>query len=229
MTTSSARPSVLVFDVNGTLSDLTPLRRRFEAVGVRADVMPLWFASVLRDGFALTAAGGYADFTDVARDGLRQLLTAEGVGRDRLEDAIGHVESGFAELDVHPDVAEGIRGLRAAGYRLVTMTNGTAELTGRLLTRAGVQDCFSALLDVAGPHRWKPHPQAYRYAAERAGVRPAEMMLVATHPWDVDGARRAGLGGAWLRRGADPASYPRSMTAPTMAAEDTRDLARLFT
>lgn len=222
------RPAVLVFDVNETLSDLTPLRRRFEAAGVGADLMPLWFAGVLRDGFAVTAAGGYAGFTDLARDNLRLLLTGAAVGPDRLEEAVAHVLSGFAELDVHPDVAEGVRGLRAAGYRLVTMTNGSAGHTGELLTRAGVRDCFSELLDVAGPRRWKPHPHAYRYAAERAGIRPAEAMLVATHPWDVDGARRAGLAGAWLRRGTDPGVYPSSLTAPTLAADDVGELARVL-
>ncbi|MGW3354401.1 haloacid dehalogenase type II [Streptomyces bungoensis] len=222
------RPAVLVFDVNETLSDLGALRQRFEAVGARADLMPLWFAGVLRDGIAVTAAGGCAGFMDLARDNLRLLLAGAAVDRDRLEEAVSHVLSGFAELDVHPDVAEGVRGLRAAGYRLVTMTNGSAGHTEELLTRAGVRDCFSALLDVAGPGRWKPHPDAYRCAAERAGVRPAEAMLVATHPWDVDGARRAGLDGAWLRRGTDPAVYPRSLTAPTLIADDTADLARVL-
>ncbi|KUN82454.1 hypothetical protein AQJ66_21760 [Streptomyces bungoensis] len=91
-----------------------------------------------------------------------------------------------------------------------------------------MRDCFAALLDVTGPRRWKPHPHAYRYAAERAGVGPAEAMLVATHPWDVDGARRAGLGGAWPRRGTAPAVYPPSLTAPTLAADDVGELARVL-
>ncbi|MFF3256249.1 hypothetical protein ACFYWP_35830 [Actinacidiphila glaucinigra] len=52
------RVRVIVFDVNETLSDLTPLGGRFEDIGVSQDVLPTWFAAVLRDGFALTAAGG---------------------------------------------------------------------------------------------------------------------------------------------------------------------------
>ncbi|NUQ98654.1 MAG: hypothetical protein HOY79_19570 [Streptomyces sp.] len=47
------RPLLLVFDVNETLSDLAPLRHRFEDFGASADLMPLWFAGILRDGFAL--------------------------------------------------------------------------------------------------------------------------------------------------------------------------------
>ena len=46
---------MIVFDDNETLSDLSPLGARFVEVGASASAAPLWFASILRDGFALTA------------------------------------------------------------------------------------------------------------------------------------------------------------------------------
>lgn len=223
---SAKRPSVLVFDVNETLSDLNPLRDRFEEIGAPADLMPLWFAGILRDGFALAAADGYADFADLARDSLVGLLTKRVFPPAELEAAVRHVVAGFSELDVHPDVPAGVRALHAAGYRLVTMTNGSAALTDTLLDKAGVRDCFEALYDVAGPHRWKPHPQAYRYVVERTGVRPEQAVLVAVHPWDVAGAQRAGLAGAWLRRGAT--AYPSALAEPAFTAEDLTELAQLI-
>ncbi len=214
---------VLVFDVNETLSDLTPLRVRFEDVGAPADLMPTWFAGILRDGFALTAAGAYADFAAVALDGLRTLLPGvEGWAGD-VEAAARHVVDGFAYLEVHPDVADGVQKLSEAGFRLVTMTNGSATLTQRLLAKAGLVDSFEALLDVSGPRCWKPAPAAYRYAAEQVGVRPEQALLIAVHPWDVDGALRAGLGGVWLRRGATV--YPQTMSQPTHSVQDLRELA----
>jgi 2-haloacid dehalogenase len=222
-----SRPLVLVFDVNETLSDLTPLRHRFEEVGASADLMPLWFAGILRDGFALTAAGGPADFGTLARDSLRWLFTKT-LGPATVEEAARHVVDGFAELDVHPDVVEGVQALRSAGYRLVTMTNGSAALSEKLLTRAGARDCFEALLDVTGPGCWKPDVRAYHYAVEHCGLRPDQAMLVAVHPWDIDGAQRAGLSGAWLRRGVPETAYPRSLTGPAVTADDLEELARLI-
>jgi 2-haloacid dehalogenase len=56
------RPRLALFDVNETLSDLEPLRTRFEGVGAPGELLEVWFASTPRDGFALTAAGAYADF-----------------------------------------------------------------------------------------------------------------------------------------------------------------------
>lgn len=49
------RPTLLVFDVNETLSDMSPMGQRFEDVGAPAHLAKTWFAVLLRDGFALTA------------------------------------------------------------------------------------------------------------------------------------------------------------------------------
>ncbi|MGP3924742.1 hypothetical protein [Streptomyces sp. 8N616] len=54
---------------------------------------------------------------------------------------------------------------------------------------------FQEQLDVSTPRAWEPAAAAYRYATDRLAVDPAETLLVAVHPWDVDGARRAGFGG----------------------------------
>ena len=52
------RPSVIVFDVNETLSDMAPLAGRFAEVGAPELLARTWFAALLRDGFALAASGG---------------------------------------------------------------------------------------------------------------------------------------------------------------------------
>lgn len=55
-------PAVVVFDVNETLSDMTPMAQRFTDVGAPADLATLWFATVLRDGFALTSLPALAEY-----------------------------------------------------------------------------------------------------------------------------------------------------------------------
>ncbi|MEV6942644.1 haloacid dehalogenase type II [Streptomyces sp. NPDC051172] len=218
---------VLVLDVNETLSDLTPLRARFEDVGAPGHLLPTWFAGVLRDGFALTAAGAYADFADVARDGVRAVLSGlQGWAGDD-EAAARHILDGFSVLDVHPDVPDGVRELSDAGYRLTAMTNGSVAVTEQLLDKAGVLDRFEALSDVRGPRCWKPARAAYHYAVEQVGVRPDQALMVAVHPWDIDGALRAGLDGAWLRRAAT--AYPQTMASPGYSAQDLRELAGVLT
>ncbi|MEV8565128.1 HAD hydrolase-like protein [Streptomyces sp. NPDC051322] len=93
-------------------------------------------------------------------------------------------------------------------------------------TLSDLGGCFTAHLDVSAPRAWKPAPAAYRYATGLLGVAPAETLLVAVHPWDIDGARRAGLRAAWLSRSAT--GYPAGMSAPNHTVSDLRELARVL-
>lgn len=70
---------------------------------------------------------------------------------------------------------------------------------------------------------WKPAPAAYRYALEQCRVAPSDAMLVAVHPWDTDGASRAGLATAWIDR--DDRSYPSYLTPASVQAPSLTALA----
>ena len=216
------RPRVVVFDVNETLSDMTAMARRFEEVGVPAHMARLWFASLLRDGFALTAAGAQEPFAVLAEGALRAALAAEPGDRDE-DDAVRHILGGIAELKVHRDVPEGVRALRQAGLRLVTLSNGAAIVAERLLGGAGLHDEFEAFLSVEDAGAWKPARAAYEFAARRCEVDVADLLLVAVHPWDTDGAARAGASAAWINRGNS--FYPGYFSRPHCTARSLVDLA----
>ncbi|QNN54588.1 haloacid dehalogenase type II [Nocardioides mesophilus] len=218
----AATPRLVVLDVNETLSDLGPLRDRFEDVGAPGTLAATWFAGVLRDGFALTAVGQQADFAALGTAGLRTLLDPAVLDRP-LGAAVEHVMSGFSSLPVHADVGPGLRALADAGIRLVTLSNGSAAVGRSLLERAGLDHLVEACLSVDDAGIWKPHARAYRYALDHCGVAAAEAMLVAVHPWDVDGAHRAGLRTGWVdRAGGD---YPALFSRPDVTGRDLVDLA----
>ena len=215
-------PSVIVFDVNETLSDLSSLNTRFVEIGAPAHLARVWFAALLRDGFALAAAGGSAGFSKIGSELLREALRDVVLTRS-LDDAVTHIMDGFGALSVHPDIAPGIRALRSAGMRLVTFSNGSAQVADSLLTRAGLRSEFEALLTVEDAPAWKPVHAAYDYAAAACGVKPADLLLVAVHPWDIHGAARAGLRTAWLNRTGQ--SYPSYFAAPDHTITALRNLA----
>jgi 2-haloacid dehalogenase len=216
---------VLVLDVNETLSDLDPLRDHFVRVGLPASSLDLWFAMTLRDGFAVTAAGGFASFRDLGVDALRSLLASSGLDAD--EDVAGSVLAGFAQLPPHADVGPGLRRIHASGVRLVTLTNGATSVSDRLLADAGVIDLLEARISVEEIERWKPHPDSYLFAAQRCRTEPDRMALAAVHPWDVDGARRAGLHGIAVDRRGTP--YPSALRRPDLVVRTFEELADWFT
>src|SRR3546814_11403490 len=108
--------------------------------------------------------------------------------------------AGFAGLPVHPDFPEGIGSLRDLGVRLVTLSNGSATVAEALFDRAGIRSHFEMLLSVEDAGLWKPGAAAYAHALARSGVDPMDAMLVAVHPWAIDGAARAGPATAWINR-----------------------------
>lgn len=216
------RPHVLVFDVNETLSDMAPLQGRFTDIGAPPQLAGTWFAGVLRDGFALTVNGVNPDFAVLAREQLRQTLASIDIRRD-IEAAVEHVMSGFAGLRCHPDVVEGVLALSELDLRLVTLSNGATSVARRLLDDAGIADRFEQLLSVEDAAAWKPDRRAYGRAIQHCGVEPSEMMLVAVHPWDTDGAWRAGLRATWINRRS--AKYPGYFHAPDLEATSLLHLA----
>jgi 2-haloacid dehalogenase len=219
------RPSVIAFDVNETLSDLSPLGARFVDVGASATAAPVWFASVLRDGFALTAAGENPPFAGVARELLLSQLSQLQLNRP-VEDAARHVMDGFATLELHPDVVPGVNRLHEDGFRLVTLTNGATAVAERLLTSGNIRDRFERLMSVEDAGAWKPSPVPYEYAAQSCDVKPGDVLLVAVHPWDVHGARRAGLQSAWVNRSG--ARFPEVFLEPTYTVTAIEDLPELW-
>lgn len=218
----SVTPAAVVFDVNETLSDLSSMAQRFAEVGAPEHLARLWFASVLRDGFAVAAAGSQESFAVLAQENLRSLLGALPSHRE-VEGAIEHIMAGFLDLPVHPDVLPAVRALRRAGLRLVTLSNGSAQVAESLLSSAGVREDFERVLSVEDAGVWKPARGAYEYAAERCGLSMSDMLMVAVHPWDIDGAARAGMRTAWVVRSGS--HYPSYAAEPDHTVRSLEDLA----
>jgi len=208
---------VVVLDVNETLSDLEPLRARFTDCRAPAHLLDTWFAATLRDGFALAAAGRAQPFAAVGAAVLRGLLARVELDRP-LPDAVAHVLDAFPQLAVHPDVPAGLQALADAGLRVVTLTNGSLAQSERLLERAGVQHLVERRLSVDDAGRWKPHPDAYAYAARVCGVPLQRCAMVAVHPWDLMGARAAGMQTGWVDRSGAP--WPQVFDRPDVAGAD---------
>ncbi len=215
-----ARPSAVVFDVNETLSDMSPMAARFTDIGAPGQLAAPWFAGLLRDGFALTVTGANPAFADLAQDSLRTLLAGK---VDDIDAAVEHVMGGFTSLSLHPDVAPGTSDLADLGLRLTTLSNGSASVAEGLLRRAGVVDRFERLLSVEDAPAWKPAGSSYAYALGELGIEPAQAVLVAVHPWDIHGAHEAGLMTAWIDRAGSP--YPACFAPSDLTVAGLQELA----
>ncbi|WP_295696900.1 HAD family hydrolase [Lapillicoccus sp.] len=112
--------------------------------------------------------------------------------------------SGFAQLPLHADVANGIRALHGLGPPLVTLSNGAATVARGLPERRRPRNPFERLLSAQHAPARKPAASAFRYAIQACRVPGAQAMLVADRPWDIRGAHQAGLRTAWINRTGGP-------------------------
>jgi 2-haloacid dehalogenase len=181
------RPAAVAFDVNETLFSLEALNDVFAEGGLGSEAVRLWFARILRDGFALSVTGDYRSFADLGATHLDRLLPAPD------PDLVLAVLARFRSLEPHPDAEPALARLRDAGLRVVTLTNGSAETVTAMLKHAGLDHHVEASLSVEDVGCWKPRPEPYHHAADRLGLPPEAVAMVAVHSWDVHGASRAGL------------------------------------
>ena len=197
---------------------------RCAEIGAPEGTARVWFSSLLRDGFALTSAGTAERFAVLGVGALHSVLSGVELTTD-LDAATRHVMSGFSSLEVHPDVPDGIRALAESGARLVTLTNGSAEVAESLFTTAGIRQHFERLLSVDDAGVWKPAPGGIGVGARTCSADPNDMLLVASHPWDIDGAGRAGMRTCWVNRRDEP--YPGYFRPPHLTVSALPDLARM--
>ena len=216
----------VVLDVNETLSDLGALAPTLREVGAPEGLLATWFAATLRDGFALTLHGEPAPFAEVARAVLVGLLSQQPGLVGDADEAAGTVLDAFRRLPVHPDVPDGLRALADAGLEVVTLSNGTTAVARTLLESAGVRDRVSRVLSVEDAGVWKPGRAAYAHAEAATGRSGADLLLVAVHPWDLDGAARAGWRTAHLDRTGTP--WPSVFRPPTHRIRTLAELATVL-
>jgi 2-haloacid dehalogenase len=185
----------VLLDVNETLFSLAGLEDAFHACGIDPALVPLWFAHILRDGFALATAGDFQRFADIAKSN----LIALDPGRLGAVEARAVLEC-FHTLEPFADVAPGLQIMRTAGIRVMTLTVGDSALSEALFTRAGLCHMVDGFLSADTVRRWKPAPEPYAYGVAQIGWPPANVAMITAHNWDIHGARRAGLQTGYIAR-----------------------------
>ncbi|KAL4424590.1 hypothetical protein ABPG77_009174 [Micractinium sp. CCAP 211/92] len=223
------RPAALLFDLNGTLFPVDSAAATFRQLGLPSSAVELWFSRVLRDGFAAQLSGTFLPFKHYAACHLGSLLDAHpAAARLSGEEAAQRVVAAWAAADLWPDAPAALRTMHAAGLQLAVLTNGSADGVARsVLQKAGVEGMFAALLDINMAQAWKPARQSYAFACGQLGLRPDQVMMVASHPWDIQGALQAGLQAAYVQRDqSEPYGFPPGCQQPRIVARDFSELAQ---
>jgi 2-haloacid dehalogenase len=220
-TGATARRRIIVLDVNETLLDVGALAPQFQRLFGNAGVAQEWFSNVVLYSQVTTIAGPYVDFGTIARAALNMTAGAHGVSLAPADQ--DGILRGLVSLPPHADVRDGLQQLRAAGFRLVTLTNSAPAAVEQQLRNAGIGEYFERSFSVDAVRKFKPAAEVYRLVAADLQVAPSQLRLVAAHAWDVLGAMRAGCAAAFVAR-PGKALYPLA-DQPDIVGPDLRNVA----
>lgn len=206
--------AVILFDLNGTLTDPKAIGRAWQMPDLGVAVLAGAVQSAMVDALLGTSRA----FTEHIEAALRDEVGGRGLDPVPIREALGTAGA----LPAYPDTAPGLEALAGAGHRLVVLTNSGADAGRRTLEANGLADRFERILGVDGVGSFKPHPAVYRYALDELGCDPETVTFVSAHGWDLAGAGHAGMRTAFLMRDEPWASvYP----APDLQATDLPGIA----
>jgi 2-haloacid dehalogenase len=218
-------PSVLVFDVAESLLDLQVLRPLFQRIFGDGAMVDEWFGETILYSESATLTNTFAPFGELGAGVLRMLGRIHNVSISEAD--VTELSTGLASLPPYPDVPESLRKLKAAGYRLVTLTDSRATPGRGPLQAAGLADLFEQQFTAETVRRYKPASETYQMVAQVTGTQLSELCMIASHPWDLIGARAAGCLAALIERpGVAPLIVPGlrqpQIIAPTLVEVATQ-------
>ncbi|MEX2231526.1 MAG: haloacid dehalogenase type II [Cyclobacteriaceae bacterium] len=192
------KPSVILFDVNETLLDMSPLRKQVNKLLKSKRGFKLWFTMLLQYSLVDNCTNQYNNFSAIGEATL--YMAAKSLKQSLSVHAIRGALSTLKQLPAHDDVKEALDLLKDAGVRLATLSNSPMETSKGQLEYAGLTGYFESILSVDSIKKYKPALEAYRYAAQVLKVNTDEMLMVAAHGWDITGASHAGLHTCFIER-----------------------------
>ena len=192
------RKPVLVFDVNETLLDMTPLKKAVNALLNEEQGFRIWFGMLLHYSTVSNSINEYYNFTTIAAATLDMAATS--LHKKVTEEEIKETLSVIKSLQTYPDVIKGLQLLKENGFRLITLTNSPSSALKEQLKNSNLTDYFEQALSIDTIEKYKPAAETYLWAAEKLAVQAEEMLMIAAHGWDLAGASHAGLATCFIAR-----------------------------
>lgn len=193
-------PSVLFFDVNETLLELTALKKSVTtALNGREELVPLWFSTLLHYSLVENVTGDYKDFSEIGVAALQMVAAGNDITitKEQAEDA---VIKPFKSLMPYKEVKQALEALRDQGFKLVALTNSSTSGLAEKLAFAGIKDNFETLLSCETVGAFKPSLEVYSWALSKMNVEAEDAMMIAAHGWDITGAKKAGMQTTFINR-----------------------------
>jgi 2-haloacid dehalogenase len=215
-------PAGILFDAYGTLFDVYSLKVLAEELfpGHGAALASTWRDKQVDYSRLRTLCNRYVDFLAVTEDALRHSCA-----RLRLElsdEKRQRLLGQYLRLTAYPEVLPTLTRLRALGYSLAVLSNGSPDMLESAISAAGMSGLFTHVLSADQVRKFKTAPEVYQLGVE-AFHRPAgQLVFVSSNGWDACCATWFGYRTLWVNRARDPVEH--LGIVPTGEGRDLDDL-----
>ena len=194
----------ILFDAYGTLFDVHSVASLAEEIfpdkGIALSA--LWRDKQLEYTRLRTLSDRYADFLQVTEDALRYACAR--LGLPLTEPGVGRLLGQYHRLTAFPDALVTLRQLRAQGFALSVLSNGTPGMLASVVDSAGMSGLFDHLLSADQVRKFKTAPEVYQLGVAAFGYVAAELAFVSANGWDACCATWFGYQTFWINRAGDP-------------------------
>jgi 2-haloacid dehalogenase len=188
----------VLFNAN---SILPAVEKEFPGKGT--EFVKAWRSKQFEYGFLRSITHQHRDFFEVTDDAL--VYTAHLMNLELRPDARQRLLNAYLTLKPWTDAAEGLRRLRAAGVRIITIANFSSRMLQENARAAGFDDLFDELLSTEVNQTYKPDGAAYALGMSHLGLKKDEIIFAAFGGWDYYGAKTFGYPTYWVNRFRLPA------------------------
>lgn len=216
-------PTTLGFDVYGTLIDTQGVLSNLEAmIPDKAKAFSTtWREKQLEYSFRRGLMQNYVNFSVCTSQALEYCCQLYDVSLSEAQK--NELLASYSVLPAFDDVAGSLAQLKDAGFSLYAFSNGSGDAVNTLLNNAGIRQFFEAVVSCDDLRSFKPNPAVYGHFLRQSNASVDRAWLVSSNPFDVIGARSAGMRAAWVQRSSSAVFDPWGIE-PTVTIKGLSDL-----
>ena len=218
-----AETEVLCFDVYGsthnqhsiveTLADVADV-----SLGVAEEMSELWVEHQIDYSMEVTLMDAYESWWSLTERAFEWTLDYYGIELSPVERET--VMNAYEHLDLYEGI-EPFERLADAGHDLYILSDGNPEMLEALAENSGFDAVIDGIVSVAEVGKFKPASEVYHRIGTYVDRPAEECTMVATHTFDIAGAKNAGLDGILINRHRVPEhrlGFDPDLVVPSYAA-----------
>ncbi|KAI0547749.1 haloacid dehalogenase [Xylaria curta] len=205
----ASKKVVIAFDLYGTLLSTESIANELAKIYGEEKAQSLaavWRRYQLEYTWRINSMGQYRTFSEITRSAL-----AHAVAEHSLTLAANDAETlmrAYDALHVFPEIPAAMQLLRenSGAVDAYVFSNGTDDMVGNSIRTSPElgphADMFRSLVTVDSLKCFKPDPRTYAHLVEQAGKKEhaTDVWVVSANPFDIAGAKAAGLQAAFIDR-----------------------------